>query len=96
MILNNDVFTQFFLNENRARVRWYGLSRDPQQSDDATRALLMRLSKQYARVWFAYDDSAVALPDPTHAWLDQSLKEIDQRDFADGVHLTLYAANGIP
>ncbi|HEX7589226.1 MAG TPA: hypothetical protein VF478_12995 [Anaerolineae bacterium] len=96
MVLNNDVFTQFFLNENRARVRWYGLSRDPQQSDDATRALLMRLSKQYARVWFAYDDSAVALPDPTHAWLDQSLKEIDQRDFADGVHLTLYAANGIP
>jgi hypothetical protein len=96
LILDNDVFTQFFLNENRARVRWYGLSRDPRQSDDATRALLTRLSKQYARVWFAYDDSTAALADPTHDWLDQSLREIDQRDFSDGVHLALYAANGTP
>jgi hypothetical protein len=96
MILDNDVFTQFFMNENRARVRWYGLSRDPRQSDDATRALLSRVSKQYARVWFAYDDSTLTLSDPTHDWLDQSLREIDQRDFADGVHLALYAASGPP
>lgn len=90
MILNNDVLTPFFLNENRARLRWYGLSRDPAQWDEATRALLARLSRQYARVWFAFDDSTAQLPDPTRDWLDQSLQETVQYDFDDGVHLILF------
>ncbi len=93
MILDNDLFAPFFLNENRARVRWYGLSRDPKQWDGATRTLLTRLSQQYARVWLAYDDSNATLPDPMREWFQQSLRQIDQRDFADGVHLALYAAD---
>ncbi len=96
MVLDDDVLTPFFLNENRARLRWYGLSRDPKQWDEATRALLMRLSQQYARVWCAYDDSTDALLDPTRDWLDQSLRQIDRRDFDDGVHLVLYATNAAP
>jgi hypothetical protein len=91
MVLDDDVFTPFFLNENRARVRWYGLSRDSKQWDDATRALMLRLSQQYSRVWFAYSDSTAALPDPARDWLDRSLRQVDQRDFEDGVHLVLYA-----
>jgi hypothetical protein len=90
MILDNDVFAPFFLNEDRARIRWYGLSRDPSQWDAATRTLLARLSRQYARVWFAYDDSSASLPDPARDWIAQSLRQIDQRDFSDGVHLALY------
>lgn len=90
MILNDDTRLPFFLNENRAQILWYGLSRDPKQWDDATRALLTRLSQQYARVWFAFDDAAAQLPDPTRAWLDQSLRPIVQHDFDDGVHLILY------
>ncbi len=90
LILDNDVLTPFFLNENRARLRWYGLSRDPAQWDDATRALLARLSRQYARVWFAFDDSTAPLPDPTRDWLDQSLQETARYDFDDGVHLILF------
>jgi hypothetical protein len=70
------------------------LSRDPKQWDDATHTLLARLAQQYTRVWLAYDDSAATLPDPAHEWLDQSLRQIDQRDFADGVHLVLYSTNG--
>ncbi len=93
MILDNDVLTPFFLNENRARLRWYGLSRDPAQWDDATRALLARLSRQYARVWFAFDDSTAPLPDPTRDWLDRSLHEAAQFDFDDGVHLILFDQN---
>jgi len=96
MVLDDDVLTPFFLNENRARLRWYGLSRDPKQWDEATRALLVRLSQQYSRVWFAYDDSTDALLDPTRDWLAQSLRQIDRRDFADGVHLVLYATNAAP
>jgi hypothetical protein len=66
------------------------LSRDPKQFDDATRALLTRLAQRYARIWFAYDDANADLPDPTRAWLDQTLRAIVQYDFDDGVHLTLY------
>ncbi len=96
MVLDNDVHTQFFLNENRARIRWYGLSRDPTQWDAATRALLARLAQQSARIWFAYDDSTATLADPTRDWFAQSLRQIDERDFADGVHLVLYAAPAAP
>ncbi len=90
MVLDNDIFAPYFLNEDRARVRWYGLSRDPTEWDESTRALLARLSQQYARVWFAYDDNAAGLPDPARDWLAQSLRQIDQRDFSDGAHLALY------
>jgi hypothetical protein len=70
------------------------LSRDPAQWDDATRGLLERLSRQFNRVWFVYDDAITSLPDPTGDWLDQSLREISVRDFNDGVHAILYATRG--
>ncbi len=96
MILNDDTRAPFFLNENRARLRWYGLSRDPKQFDEVTIALLTRLAQQYARVWFVYDDAAPDLPDPTRAWLDESLQRLDERDFEDGVHLILYGTGAQP
>ncbi len=90
LVLNNDVMTPFFLNENRARIRWYGLSRDPVQWDEPTRALLVRLSKTYRRVWFAFDDSTAQLADPTQEWLDVNLVKTRQEDLGAGVHLALY------
>jgi hypothetical protein len=90
MILNDDARAPYFFNANRARLRWYGLSRDPNQFDDATRALLIRLTQEYVRVWFAYDDVTAELPDPTRDWLDTSLHKSSQHDFDDGVHLILY------
>ncbi len=92
MLLNDDTRTPFFFNENRARVRWYGLSRDPQQWDDATRSLLERLSRQYDRVWFAFDDAVPDAPDPTRAWLEQNLRPLARTDFGDGAHLILFAS----
>lgn len=96
MILNDDARAPFFLNENRARLRWYGLSRDPKQFDEATLALLTRLSQHYARLWFVFDDVASDLPDPARAWLDESLQRLDERDFEDGVHLILYGTGAQP
>lgn len=92
MLLNDDTRVPFFFNENRARLRWYGLSRDPKQFDEATIALLKRLSQRYARIWFAYDDATSDLPDPTREWLDASLQRLDERAFDDGVHLIIFAA----
>jgi hypothetical protein len=88
LILDDDVRMPFFLNENRARLHWYGLSRDPSQWDEPTRALLTRLANQ-PRVWLAFDDYS-ASPDPTHEWLAQSMNEVIQHDLGDGVHLVLY------
>lgn len=77
----------FFLNANRARVRWYGLSRDPKQFDDAPRALLARLASQYERIWFAYDGNAAHLPNPVLDGLDAALQLDAEYDFEDGVQL---------
>ncbi len=88
MVLDNDVHLPFFLNENRARLRWYGLSRDPNQWDEPTRALLAQLADR-PRLWFAFDDYSTS-PDPTHEWLGQSMNEVIQHDLGDGVHLVLY------
>ncbi|MEW5719117.1 MAG: hypothetical protein AB1817_10850 [Chloroflexota bacterium] len=96
LVLNDDAHTPFFLNENRAPMRWYGLSRDPKQFDDATRALLTRLSRQYARVWFAFDDANASLPNPMKDWFEQTLRPAAQRDFDDGVHLILYETDPQP
>jgi hypothetical protein len=90
LILNDDARVLPFFNTNRARMRWYGLSRDPKQFDEATRALLTRLSRQYARVWFAYDDAVGDTPDPARAWLAHSLESIQASTFDDGVHLVIY------
>ena len=96
MILNNDVFTLYFLDENKSMMRWYGLSRDPKQWDDATRALLERISRRANRIWFLYDDSTNTLPDPTRDWLEEYLRVIDEHDLDDGVHLTLFNARLLP
>ncbi len=90
LILDDDARAGFFFNANYARLRWYGLSRDPNQFDDATRNLLERLAQNYARVWFAYDD-ATQLDDPTRAWLEHALPVTAQFDYSDGVHLILFA-----
>ena len=90
IILNDDARTPQFLNANRASPRWYGLSRDPKQFDEATRALLDRLSHRYARVWFVYDDAEIDQSDPTQDWLTQSMRVAEQHNFDEGIHLTLY------
>src|SRR6185436_428343 len=64
MILGDDAQALFFLNENRARLRWYGLGRSPAEWDEMTRDLVARLSRRYARLWLAYDDARGPMPNP--------------------------------
>jgi hypothetical protein len=96
MVLNDDVMAPFFFNENRARIRWYGLSRDPKQWDELTRGLLVRLSSQHSRVWLAMDDSSEDTPDPTREWMDISWRRLGQYDFSGGVHLLLFSTEARP
>lgn len=92
MILNDDAVAPFFINENRAPLLWYGLSRSPDAWDDETHALLTRLAQRFHSIWFAYDDAVQDAPDLTQEWLDKNLHQVQQWDFDDGVHLRLYTA----
>lgn len=89
LILADDAQARFFLNTNRAPVKWYGLSRDPARYDDATIALLDRVTRMHPRVWLAYDD-AVPDPNPVPADLAARLAPLSTLNLADGVHLILY------
>jgi len=90
LLLNDDAQARFFFNTNRARLKWYGLSRDPARWDAPTQALVTRLGQAYARVWFAYDD-AVDAPNPMRDWLEANWRAVQRMPFADGVTLVLYA-----
>jgi len=89
LILNDDARARYFFNTNRAPLKWYGLSRDPARWDVPTQALVTRLGQEYARVWFAYDDTVDA-PNPMRDWLAANWTQVQRVDFTDGAHLILY------
>ncbi len=93
LVLNDDARAPIFFNANRTIMRWYGLSRDPARFD---RSLLERLERDYARVWFAFDDSTDSLPDPVQDWLGQSLQMNRMYEFGDGVQLGLFTTGTQP
>ena len=90
LILNDDARARYFFNTNRAALKWYGLSRDPARWDAPTQNLVTRLGNEYARVWFAYDDTVDA-PNPMRDWLAANWNEVQRVTFQDGVMLVLYA-----
>lgn len=90
LILNDDGQARYFFNTNRARLKWYGLSRDPARWDAPTQQLVRRLGQTHARVWFAYDD-AVNAPNPMREWMESNWRAVQRLRFADRVTLVLYA-----
>lgn len=90
VILNDDAQARLWFDANRARSRWYGLSRDPARWDAPAQALVERLTRSFARVWFAYDDAVADAPNPMREWMEANLTRVQQRDFDGGVHLLLF------
>ncbi|MBI4673545.1 MAG: hypothetical protein HY741_17975 [Chloroflexi bacterium] len=90
LILNDDAHARYFFSTNRARLKWYGLSRDPARWDAPTQALVTRLGQTYARVWFAYD-GAVDAPNPMRDWMAEHWQAVQRLTFEGGVTLVLYA-----
>jgi len=95
LILNDDGQARYFFNANRARLKWYGLSRDPARWDAPTQQLVRRLGQAHARVWFAYDD-AVDAPNSVREWMEQNWAPVQRMTFEDGVSLELYAPPSRP
>lgn len=91
LVLGDDAHARALLNTNRARLKWYGLSRDPARWDAPTQALVKRLADEYPRLWFAYDENVDA-PNPMRDWFAQNLDAVQFYDLGDGVRLVLYHA----
>lgn len=89
LVLNDDAHARFFFNANRARLKWYGLSRDPARWDEATRAIFSRKLAAYERVWFVYDENVDA-PNPMRDWFEANLRETERFEFTNDVTLVLY------
>lgn len=89
MILSDEAQARYFFNENRSRLKWYSLSRDPARWDVLTQALVHRLTQQHPRLWVAYDN-AMDKPNPMRDWLEENLRATQQFDFENGVTLVLY------
>lgn len=91
LVLNDDANARYFFNANRARVKWYGLARDPARWDEITQRVMASRLEQTPRVWFAYDDTVDA-PNPMRDWFKANGDLLQSLEFGDGVHLVLYSA----
>ncbi len=89
LILNDDAHARFFFNTNRARLKWYGLSRDPARWDETTRAIFSKKLAVYERVWFVFDENVDA-PNPMREWFQANLREVERFEFTQDVTLVLY------
>lgn len=92
VILNDDARARLWFDANRARAKWYGLSRDPARWDAPTQALVARVTRSDSRTWFAYDDATADVPNPLRDWMAANLATVQQEDFEGGVHLRLFQA----
>lgn len=91
LILNDDARARYFFNSNRAGIKWYGLSRDPERWDETTRQVIAEQITRSPRVWFAYDDSIDA-PNPMRDWFASTLHEQQRFPFENEVFLVVYTA----
>ena len=89
LILNDDAHARYFFNANRARMKWYGLSRDPTRWDETTRTMFAKKLAAYERVWFVYDEHVNA-PNPMRDWFEANLRARERFEFPARVTLVLY------
>lgn len=90
VLLDNHLYTNFFLNSNRARARWYALDHD-HESAERTWQLLERSAGRYARIWLVTDRSpATPQPRPLEAWLSARAYKLDEVAFSPYARLLAY------
>lgn len=97
LLVSNHTYMGFFMNYNKARMKWYCLlskQEDP-SSDEA--ALLARLIDRHPRLWLAIDRvPALGLPRPAEKWLVEHTYPVAEQVFSDYCRLCLYVAADRP
>jgi hypothetical protein len=97
LVLTNHTYTNFFLNYNKSRLNWYGLTWREQPLAAETVELLEELVSRYLRIWLVVDHvRALRLPSPVEEWLSQRAYKIDEKVFSDYARLCLYSTIDAP
>jgi hypothetical protein len=97
LVLTNHTYTNFFLNYNKSRLNWYGLTWREQPLATETVELLEGLVSRYPRIWLVVDHvRALHLPSPVEEWLSQRAYKIDEEVFSDYARLCLYSTLAAP
>jgi len=93
LVLDNHFYTKFFLNYNKAPLKWYTLSGDEFPPEVRKSALLDSLLDRYPRIWLV-DDSvpSLGLPRPIEQYLSERSYKIDEVAFSNYSRLCLYSA----
>lgn len=92
LVLDTDLYTNFFLNYNKALLKWYTLTGDEFPPEARKSALLGRLLDRYPRIWLV-DDSvpSLGLPRPIERYLSERSYKIDEATFSNYSRLCLYS-----
>jgi hypothetical protein len=92
LVLDNDRYTNFFLNYNKALIKWYTLTGDEFPPEARKSTLLDRLLDRYPRIWLV-DDSvpSLGLPRPIERYLSERSYKIDEVTFSNYSRLCLYS-----
>ncbi|GAB4541400.1 MAG: hypothetical protein Kow0063_32210 [Anaerolineae bacterium] len=90
VLLNNHIYTDFFLNHNRSLARWYALDRHV-GVDKRTEGLLAHSLQRYRRIWLVTDLSPDITTDrPVEAWLTQHTFKLSEVAFSPYARLVSY------
>jgi hypothetical protein len=90
--LDTHLYTKFFLNYNKAPLKWYALTGDEFPPEASKSALLDRLLDRYPRIWLV-DDSVpwLGLPRPIERYLSERSYKIEEATFSNYSRLCLYS-----
>ncbi len=97
LLVSNHTYMGFFMNYNKAAMKWYCLlsKQDDPSPDEA--ALLARLIDRHPRLWLAIDRvPALGLPRPAEKWLVAHTYPIAEQVFSEYCRLCLYVAADRP
>jgi hypothetical protein len=92
LVLDTHLYTKFFLNYNKAPLKWYALTGDEFPPEARKSALLDRLLDRYPRIWLV-DDSVpwLGLPRPIERYLSERSYKIEEATFSNYSRLCLYS-----
>ena len=97
LLVSNHMYMGFFMNYNKARMKWYCLLSKQEEPSPEEVALLARLVNRHPRIWLAIDRvPALGLPRPPEMWLSERAYPVAEQAFSEYCRLCLYVTTDLP
>jgi len=91
LLVSNHTYMGFFMNYNKARMKWYSLLSKQDDPSLDEMALLARLAGRHPRIWLAIDRTPeLGLPRPAEKWLTEHTYPVAEHVFSEYCRLCLY------